>query len=131
MLIATISSEYGWYDRTSASLPDGMVIAETVESRAFYRPWTYVRPFVERFAAVDAATARSHPDQPGLKLADVYLFGRWSPVSKLPVLADCPGLRRAALADGIGFENDGVVTGVDWVAVSTGDPLVTTICGGE
>ncbi|MES0811396.1 hypothetical protein ABLO27_18055 [Roseibium sp. SCPC15] len=129
MILVTISNEYGWYSRTSGALPEDVVVAQTVESKAFYRPWTYVWPFVERFVAVDTATVRSHPNQPGIKLAEIYFFGRWSAVNKLPVLADCPGNRRAALADGIRFENDGAVDGAEWIAVSAGDPLVSTICG--
>ena len=74
MLLATISSEYGWYDRTVATMPEGMVVAQTVEERTFYRPWTYMRPFVSRFVAVDLATALSIFTENGaaaLKLADV------------------------------------------------------------
>ncbi|MCV0425409.1 MAG: hypothetical protein K5905_08040 [Roseibium sp.] len=130
MLTVIISNEYSWFSRTRDALPEDVVIAQTIESKAFYRPWTYVWPFVERFVAVDMATVRSHPQQPGVKLAEVYFFGRWSPVSKVPVLTDCPGLKRAALTDGISFESDGVVSGVEWVAVPSGDPVVSTICGG-
>ncbi len=129
MILTTISSEYGWYSRTTNALPEDVVVAETVESKTFYRPWTYVWPFIERFVAVDKATIRTHPEQPGVKLAEVYFFGRWSPVNKLPVLADCPGSKRAALIDGITFEDGGTVKGADWIGVPEGDPIVTTICG--
>lgn len=129
MILVTISNEYGWYSRTKDALPEGVVVADIVESTAFYRPWTYVWPITERFVAIDTKTTREHAEQPGIKLSDVYFFGRWSPVTKLPVLADCPGLRRAALADGITFQEDGVVSGADWIKVGTDDPLVSTICG--
>ncbi|MBN9673476.1 hypothetical protein [Roseibium aggregatum] len=129
MIAATIYNEYGWYDRTREALPEGVVVAQTAESKALYRPWTYLVPFVERFVAVDTATLREHSGQPGLKLAEVYFFGRWSAVNKLPVLADCAGLRRAALADAITFEDDGSVDGVAWVNVSADDPVLSTICG--
>ncbi len=129
MLATTISNEYGWFDRTKETLPGGLVIAHTVESRAIYRPWTYLFPFVERFVAVDMATVQSHPEQPGMKLAQTYFFGRWAPLSKLPVLTDCAGSRRAALADGITFEADGVVSGAQWVNSSRSDPIISTICG--
>ncbi len=129
MILTTISSENSWYSRTKTALPEGMVVAETVESKAIYRPWTYVWPFVERFAAVDTATIRTHPERPGVKLAEIYFFGRWSPVNKLPVLADCPGLKRAALADAISFEKDGGIAGADWISVTAEDPIVSAICG--
>jgi hypothetical protein len=129
MLAATIANEYGWFPRTMATLPDGFEIVETVENKAMYRPWTYVYPYVERFAAVDTETVKTHPAQPGKRLADVFYFGRWAPVHQLPVLADCPGFKRAALTDGVAFGADGHIDGVDWIPVTGTDPILTAICG--
>ena len=128
MLAATIANEYGWYPRTKAALPAGLIIAETVESKALYRPWTYAYPYVERFAAVDAESVKTHEAQPGRKLANVFYFGRWAPVHKLPVLADCAGNRRAALTDGVSFGADGSIEGVDWIPVAESDPILVAIC---
>ena len=110
------------------NLPEGLFIVETVESRAFYRPWTYAHPFVERFVAVDQATVKTHTAT-GQKLADVYLFGRWAPVHKIPVLADCKGGRQAPLIDAVSFEEDGTVTGADWADMPENDPTQAAICG--
>jgi hypothetical protein len=129
MLATTISNEYGWYARTKETLPDDLVVAQTVENRSFYRPWTYVLPYVERFVAIDTLSVQTHSAQPDMKLVDAYFFGRWSTVNKLPVLADCIEHRRAALVDGISFKNDGNIEGVDWVDVADDDPLVARICG--
>ncbi|WP_422377485.1 hypothetical protein [Roseibium sp.] len=129
MIVTTIANEYGWYDRTRQSLPAEVVVAQTVESKAFYRPWTYIVPFVERFVAIDMASLQTHPEQPGLRLVEAYFFGRWSPVNKLPVIADCTELRRAALVDGVNFEAAGEVTGITWTHVSKEDPIVATVCG--
>ncbi len=128
MIGATVSNEYSWYPRTKASLPDGLVIAETVEAKALYKPWTYAYPYVERFMAVDTATIRKHDAAPSHRLVDIYLFGRWSPVSKLPILADCETRRRAALTDAISFESDGIVTGAEWLTPPEGDNMLATIC---
>mmetsp|Transcript_10479 Transcript_10479/g.16994 ORF Transcript_10479/g.16994 Transcript_10479/m.16994 type:complete len:111 (+) Transcript_10479:538-870(+) len=68
MLATTISSEYSWFGRTSGTMPEGMVVAQTVEESAFYRPWTYARPYVSRFVAVDQATTRTHPSQPAQRI---------------------------------------------------------------
>lgn len=130
MVAATIANEYGWFPRTKANLPEGLSVVETVESKALYRPWTYAWPFVERFVAVDVLSIKSHADASGQKLADVYLFGRWAPVHKLPVLADCTAQRRATLTDGVSFQADGTVSGADWVSVDQDDAIVATICGG-
>lgn len=129
MVGVTIANEYNWYSRTQASLPEGLEVIETVESQAFYRPWSYAFPMVERFAAVDRASLSTHPKQPGHKLGDIYLFGRWAPVHKLPVLADCKTGRRAALTDAVAFDEDGTVSGADWAAVTADDAILTAMCG--
>ncbi|GHB45675.1 hypothetical protein GCM10007094_38900 [Pseudovibrio japonicus] len=129
MLLTTISSEYSWFERTKDTLPDGVIVAQTVESKAFYRPWTYLYPITERFVAIDTATIQRHPDQPDMRLANAYFFGRWAPVNRLPVLTDCQTSRRAALTDGITFEDGGTISGAQWVTASEGDQIITTICG--
>ncbi|PLX39344.1 MAG: hypothetical protein C0606_02115 [Hyphomicrobiales bacterium] len=131
MIAVTVYSEYSWFSRTSGNLPKEFAVVEKVESRALYRPWTYLYPFVERFAAVDTGTVKTHPGQPGRKLADMYFFGRWAPVHKLPVLADCVAFERAALSDAVSFEKDGSVEGLDWLKVAQDDAIVTTICGAK
>lgn len=130
MIAVTILNEYSWFPRTRASLPEGLSIIDTVENRSFYRPWTYAVPFVERFVAVDTVSLRAHEGQPGQTLGDVYLFGRWAPVHKLPVLADCAGGRRAALTDAVSFAGDGSVQGAEWAKVPADDPIVAAMCGG-
>lgn len=130
MLLATISNEYGWYSATSKAMPPEFTVVQTVESKAFYRPWTYARPFVDRYVAVDSASIHSHESQPDLRLGDIYFYGRWSPVKKITVLADCANGRRAALVESISFNDDGSVSGVQWVSAPNDDPVLTTICGG-
>ena len=71
MLVATISSEYGWFARTQATMPQGFVVADAIEEQVFYRPWTYAVPYVSRFVAVDQATARTHPAQPDKRIVDL------------------------------------------------------------
>ncbi|PID36890.1 MAG: hypothetical protein CR993_02860 [Rhodobacterales bacterium] len=128
MIAATVSSEYGWYQRTADALPEGLEVVETIEKQAFYQPWTYLRPYVDRFMAVDVATLKRHDAAPDMVLADVYLFGRWAPVHAFPVLADCAGMRRAALTDAIDFEADGTVIGAEWFTAGAGDPMLDAIC---
>ena len=128
MLIATISSEYGWYDRTRATMPEGMIVAETVEDRAFYRPWTYAKPFISRFVAVDQASQRTHPDQPGQRIVDLVFYGRWARTAKVPVLFDCTGGRRADIVDGIEFGADGAVMNADWFDLPAQDPILQAAC---
>ncbi|MFZ5962235.1 hypothetical protein ACOXXX_04725 [Thalassococcus sp. BH17M4-6] len=122
MLAATISSEYAWFSRTSQALPEGLEVASSVSSTAFYRPWTYVVPLTDRFVAVDTGNLRPN-EQDGLYMADLYFFGRWRPVRSVQMMIDCPAGRRAdpALGDG----SDPV-----WRDVGPDDPIVRTVCEG-
>lgn len=128
MLAATISSEYGWYARTAATLPEGMIVAQTVEETAFYRPWTYLRPFTSRFVAADPLAARTHPDHPDQRIVDLVFYGRWARIAKVPMLFDCAGNRRADIVDGIEFGEGGAVLDARWRAVPPGDPVQDAAC---
>ncbi len=128
MIAATIASEYGWYDRTSGALPDGVEVAVTHENRAFFRPWTYLAPFVDRFVAVDTQSVRTHPEHPDLRLADTLFMARWAAPQKLVVLMDCAAGKRARWGEGVAFADDGAVTGADWVAVAKDDPVLAIGC---
>jgi hypothetical protein len=97
MLSFAIWNEYTWYPRTVAALPDGVVVARAQENSAPWRPWTYVRPLVTRFSAVDTRMNRTNPDAPGQVLTTVLLVGRWQPGASVPVIFDCEGARRAML----------------------------------
>ena len=129
MIGVTIASEYGWYGRTSAGLPEGLVVAETIENKSFYRPWTYAVPYIDRFAAIDTATMKSHAEHPQVHLADIYFFGRWAAVTKLPVWLDC-GAGRRALSAGDAVFSGGLPEDLNWIEPGADDPILTTVCGG-
>ncbi|MEM9578625.1 MAG: hypothetical protein AAF999_16635 [Pseudomonadota bacterium] len=128
MLIATVSSEYGWFDRTAATMPQGFVVAQTVEEKVFYRPWTYAKPFVTRFVAVDQASMRTHPAQPDQRIVDLVFYGRWTRTAKVPMLFDCGTNQRADIVDGIEFGSDGEILGADWMPVKATDPVLRVAC---
>ena len=121
MLATTISSEYSWYSRTSDALPDGVEVVQTVEGTAFYRPWTYLVPYTERFIALDTGNVRANSDNAALLMADVYFFQRWSTVRSVELMVNCATGQRAdpALGDG----GDPV-----WRDTPQDDPIVTGVC---
>lgn len=129
MLAVTITNEYGWYPRTVQTLPEGLSVVMPVEDRAIYRPWTYAWPFVSRFLAVDGQSVRTNPEQPGLRLADVYAFARWTAPNRLTVVVDCDGARRAEIVEGASFGEDGAPEGVTWRDVGENDEILTAVCG--
>ena len=128
MILATISSEYGWFGRVSAQLPESFVVAQTVEESSFLRPWTYLAPYISRFVAVDRGTAKTHPDAPGQRIVDLHFFGRWTPYRRVGVLWDCTGHRTAALGEGVEFGEGGAVAGVDWQPIAPDDPVFVAAC---
>lgn len=128
MIAVSISSEYSWYSRTKATLPEGLKVVDTVETSALWRPWTYAVPITERFVALDTASIQTNAAQPHLRLAQVYFYGRWSPLNRLNVAADCAGQRRAALMDAVTLTADGQVAGADWVAAPADDALIKAMC---
>jgi hypothetical protein len=130
MILATISSEYGWFGRVSGQLPEGFTVAETVEESAVYRPWTYLVPLTSRFIAVDHAGARTNPDFPGQRIVDLYFFGRWQPVQSIPVLFDCDGNRSVVLAEGTEFGSDGAIANPAWEDMPSDDPVLRAACAG-
>jgi hypothetical protein len=121
MLATGISSEYSWYSRISGNLPEGLVVAEAADSKAVWRPWTYIVPMTDRFVAVDPDPLRPNEKTEALYLADLYFYGRWQTVISVQVMVDCATGRRAdpALGDG---------SPPVWREVGADDPIVKTIC---
>ncbi|WP_371223151.1 hypothetical protein [Roseovarius sp. 2305UL8-3] len=128
MIGMTISNEYTWFDRTAERLPKDVEIAMTVDEQSWLRPWTQVWPYTKRFVAVDTGTARRNDNLPDQRLADLYFFGRWSPVNQAPMLFDCKGARSALLIDGAEFGDDGTVANADWQTMPDGDPILKLVC---
>lgn len=128
MILVTISNEYTWFGRTTADLPEGLEIALTVEEQSWLRPWTQIRPYTKRFVAVDTGTARTNDNAPDQVLADLYFFGRWSPINQAPMLFDCAGNRTALLIDGVEFDAEGNIANAAWEAMPPDDPILKTVC---
>ncbi|MDK3072979.1 hypothetical protein QO034_07650 [Sedimentitalea sp. JM2-8] len=129
MLSMTVFMEYSWFDRTTATLPEGVFVAQSIEKARFYQPWTYVVPYVDRFVAVDSLSVRRHADLPDQRMADLYFFGRWAPLKRVPVLFDCAEGRMATLIDGATFDDSGQVIDPDWVHVDDRDAVLASACG--
>ncbi len=124
MIGFAIYSEYTWHARTVGTLPDGFVVISQNESRVFFRPWTYWRPFVDRFAAVEPGAVMTNDAVPDQRIANVYLFGRWQQPARVPVLVDCAGSRRADLID----ETDLDAATANWRDLPPTDPLLSALC---
>ncbi|MFP7572098.1 hypothetical protein [Marivita sp. S2033] len=121
MLGTTISSEYSWFSRTSQAMPEGLHVVQTVDSKALYRPWTYLVPYTNRFIALDEGNLRTNADDPDLHMADLYFFRRWGAIQSVEVMVNCETGQRADPAVGDG----GAPV---WRDVTPDDPIVRGVC---
>lgn len=130
MIAFAIWSEYSWFDRTSGALTEDFVIVSRNESSAPWRPWTYVRPMTDRFAAVDTGSVGTNEAFPGMRIAETYFWARWAPVTRVTVAFDCAGQRRAPMVEGVEIAADGSIVGAEWVTVPADDPSLAAVCAG-
>lgn len=132
MLIASVAMEYSWFPGTRDAMPEQLTITETVQSRAIYRPWTYVVPLTDRFVAVDRGSILAAPDRPQLRLANSWLFMRWRAPQSMAVLVDCAGGRRIALGTTVSerLESGGDLDDLNWLRLEAEDRMQEVICNG-
>ncbi|MEM0946514.1 MAG: hypothetical protein AAGK37_03840 [Pseudomonadota bacterium] len=99
MIGVAISSEVSWGARTTEGLPEGVVVVDEVKETAWYRPWSFLAPPTTRLVALDTGSLQTNPDEPGIVLADLYLFARWRPSARVPQLLNCAETTRADVTD--------------------------------
>ena len=128
MITATVSNEYTWFSRTVDNLPEGFRVAQSVEKKSFYQPWTYAIPYVERFVAIDEASLRTNDKVPDQRMLDLYFYGRWARPQKMPVLFDCAAGKMASLGEDTEFDDSGQVIGAQWVPSAADDPVQSAAC---
>ncbi len=128
MLGFAVWSEYTWFPRTQAGLPEGVEVAQPINKASLYRPWTYLAPFVTRFVAVDRLSVRTNEAVAGTRMVDLILMGRWAPVQKVRVMFDCDAARRVDIVEGIEFDADGRPPENFWRGVEADDPVLTMAC---
>lgn len=130
MLGASVWSEYGWFPRLQAGIPEGVELARIGESSSPLRPWTYAFPLVTEAWLVDTRKALRNPQAPDLVLAPVWRFARWQKDQEILVMFDCAGARRVDVTEGVTFSDTGTLSGGTWVALDAGDPVLAAACHG-
>lgn len=129
MIGYTVWSEYTWFERTTATMPEGLVVVSQNESKALYRPWTYAFPLTDRFAALDEQSILTNESIPDQRLADMYFWGRWSPIQRVSVAFDCAQGRSAPIVEGVSMGEDGQIENASWSNVGLEDPALAAACG--
>ena len=128
MLAVSISLEYSWFARNSAALPDGVEVAVTHENRAFWRPWTYAFPYIDRFIAVDRIGKLQNAAIDDQQMTSLYVFGRWTPTRRIRAVFDCAAGRRADLLPDVVLAKDGSVPEAAWIDTGRDDPVTRLVC---
>jgi len=124
MLGYTVWSEYTWGPRTIASLPEGVEVLATVEESRVWKPWTYLVPQTTRIMALDRSGVQTNPEAPGILLADLYFFERWTPPAKRSQLVDCGGGARADVSEAALADPSDAA----WRSAGPDDPLMEALC---
>lgn len=129
MLSYAIWSEYSWFSRVSTGLPPEVVVAWHNEDAAFWRPWSYYKPVINRFTAVDQRTAARHANFPDQVMIDIVLAARWQQSARVKVVFDCAKPARADLIGrNVSVSETGEITGADWVTLAADDAVLQAAC---
>lgn len=89
MILFQVYSEYTWYGHTRSLLPQGTEIVAEIPETAFYKPWSYLKPQVLKFVAVDTAKTLPVNSDNQIIQANLYFFERRMSANTWPVLIDC------------------------------------------
>jgi hypothetical protein len=127
MLAYTIWSDYSW-PQTRLPVDGPYLVVERVESRVWYRPWSWVAPTTEYLLVLDRRFTRFNAEQPDLVLTRVLRLARYVPESGFLAVFDCAGARMAPLLAGVDLSVEGLVEGADWAGLPEGDPVLTRAC---
>lgn len=124
----TVWSEYDWFSRVSAQLPEGVIVVAAEESSSPLRPWSFVAPMTTAFIAMDTRATVAHPDAPSLRLVQLYSFVRWQNTSDGFMIVDCANARQVLVAEGVTVTPDGDLTGGTWTVAGPDDKVQTAAC---
>ncbi|WP_299865909.1 hypothetical protein [uncultured Hoeflea sp.] len=128
IILAHVYNEYSWFDRFSAELPEQVEVVETLTKSSWYEPWSYVRPRVDRFTAIDRNSVQFNPAHPELALGEIILVQRYTPTARALQIADCENGRVADLTPSTEFGDDGLPLGVVWFDRDAEDPVLASLC---
>ncbi len=128
MLSYSVWSEYSWYSRVAAALPEQVTILAAPRDTSPMRPWTYIAPPITRFMALDGTVLRTSTENATIKQGEIMLVQRWHKTNRVAVGFDCAQWRHADLVDGATLSPAGDLTGSFWLEAAKDDPLMLAAC---
>lgn len=128
MLGYSVYMDYAWAARTQGALPGGLEIVREASAPTWFKPWTFLAPPVERFAALDVSGVRDNARAPQMRMSTLYLYQRNTPPGAVSVLLDCGGARIGRVDPEAAFGPDGLPGGVIWEETHPRDAALTAVC---
>ena len=125
----TVWSEYDWFGRVSAELPPGVEVVWSESGANGLRPWTHLFPLTTRFVAMDTREVATHPANAALRLVPVYDIARWTPTRDGKMVFDCAAGRQVLLTDRVIIDDQGNLSGAEWVTAGPEDAFQKQACG--
>ena len=125
MLGYLIYGEYTWYDHKRSLLPEEAVVVNTEQEKIFFRPWTFVFPYVTAFSTVDVASISKDTPDSNIVPFTLYRFSQTvtDAVSHRVHLINCQSRELVPLG------SDGSPRLDNMKLLNLQDPLYTTVCG--
>lgn len=74
MLGYLIYGEYTWYDHKRSLLPEEAVVVNEEQQGLFFRPWTFVFPYVTAFSTVDIKSIETDTTDSDIVRFTLYRF---------------------------------------------------------
>ncbi len=126
MLGYLIQGEYTWYDHKKAQLPEEAVVVSTQNEGIFWRPWTFVFPYVTSFTTVDTKSISRDSDNQNVVRFTLYRFEQkmTDAVSHRIHIINC------ATQELVPLGSDGMPRVDNLKMLASGDPLLETVCSG-
>lgn len=128
MLSFQIFSEYQWFDHQKSLLPEGVVVVRAVAESTAWRPWSYLKPQVVRFMALDVKNATSNQHNKELMLATLYLFERRSPAVAIRQVIHCGLGYRADFTEQLPIPAVGTALDSHWHPIGTTEQGLLQVC---
>lgn len=99
MIVFQVYSEYTWFEHTKSLLPTTAVVVAEVAETAPYKPWSYYKPQILRFAAIDTSQIVAVHQHDHWRQTRLYFFERRMSAHSWPIMIDCQKGLQATLSD--------------------------------
>ncbi|KPQ28394.1 MAG: hypothetical protein HLUCCX14_10495 [Marinobacter excellens HL-55] len=125
MLGYLVYGEYTWFDHKRSLLPEEAVVVATEREKIFFRPWTFVAPYVTAFSTVDTSGFRRDTSDADIVRFTLYRFEQTvtDAVSHRAHLINCQSRELVPL------DSDGAPRLDHMKRLEATDSLYTTVCG--